>query len=349
MLKKKKIFNLEMNTDPVARLMHCTANGDVVRVSKGGVIDVSLYAEVGKMTPINNFIEEMDNVREKRFYLQRTFSLGDMLMLVPLYRILVELGYEPYIRTKPEYLDLLSALRVHHQDSSGQAKGYGINLDYVVERDHWDSRLQKKHRMEIYHMAVGLPFSAENLDFSYEEDRFPENVEEEPYIVFQGRGAVERRGLPVQTIQDLLYFLNMEKVKVIYIGEKISGLEGLEGLTDLRFVKGSITELFTLIANAKILISMDSAPLWLSHFTKTPVIALLGPGRDQERIALHPLYPEGAMSVRLENEIGCKPCFEQSEKCEHRFDCMKLSKSDRIYQLIRPTVLKFWKVQSWRV
>lgn len=341
MLNRKKLFDLKMNTTNMGQLFHCIPNGDTIRVNTGGVIDANLFDATDVLTPINDFITEMDFLEEKKFYLQRTFSLGDMLMLIPAYRLLERLGYQPYIRTKNNYLDLLCSLRVHCQDNRQMAVGYGLNLDYVVERDHWEKRLQKTHRMEIYHQIVGLPFSKDSIDFSYENSRFPKS-EEEPYVLFQGRGAVERRGLSVGAIQDLIYMMNMEGIRVIYIGEPIKELESLEGLTDFRFMKGNIVELFTLIAGAKMLISMDSAPLWISHFTRTPVIALLGPSRDQERIALHPLYPEGAMSVRLEKEVNCKPCFEQSEKCEHRFDCMKSAKGDRIYELIRPALLRFW-------
>jgi len=349
MFGKKELFDLKMNRTGKGQIFHCNANGDAVVVNPGGVIDSNLYDDgAGILTPIDNFLDQMDSFGEKRFYLQRTFSLGDMLMMLPLYRNLIKLGYEPYIRTKDTYLDLLSSLKVYNEDSKNPAKGLGVNLDYVVERDHWDKNLQKMHRINIYHQVFGLMPNRDDLDFSYDPSRFPVNTEETSYVVFQGRGAVGRRGLSTETIQDLLFFMGLDNIRVIYIGENINELKVFptneRWLTDLRFMKGNIKELFTLIANAKMLISMDSAPLWISHFTETPVLALLGPSRTQERVALHPLYPEGAEGIRLEQEIGCAPCFEQSEKCEHRFDCMKNVPSERIYELIRPMLLKFWSV-----
>ena len=46
----------------------------------------------------------------------------------------------------------------------------------------------------------------------------------------------------------------------------------------------TLEKFFSTIAKAKCLITMDSSPLWISHFTRTPVVVLFGPTRDSERL-----------------------------------------------------------------
>jgi len=146
-------------------------------------------------------------------------------------------------------------------------------------------------------------------------------------------------------INDLVLLMNMEDINVIYIGEpneELLKMRGYENRTKFMFMEGSIADLFSWIAGAKAVISMDSAPLHVSYFTNTPVIAVLGPGRYQERLSLHPRYPEGAIGIQLNNEIGCKSCFEQASQCNYKFLCIKNIKSERLYELIRQPLLEFW-------
>ena len=344
---RNPMFKMAINDTQIGQIYSCRMNGSTLRLEHNGVLDTSLFDDTIGLRPIENFLGEMDKQGIKHFNLHRTFSLGDILTLVPVYRKLVERGYEPYIRTKHIYLDLLARLLVRAVPDRDSKESPGINLDYIVEKDHYHPKLQKMHRTEIYHRAIGLPFKPKELDWSMDLSNFPEyEWDGDPYVIFQGRGAVDRRALQNDVIQDLLLFMNMEKIRVIYIGEPTTELlkmRGLEGRTKFMFMEGSIVDLFSWIAGAKAVISMDSAPLWITYFTNTPVIGILGPGRPQERLGLHPQYPEGAVGIRLNKEINCESCFEQSEACSHKYNCIKDIKSERLYELMRPKLLEFWR------
>jgi hypothetical protein len=83
--------------------------------------------------------------------------------------------------------------------------------------------------------------------------------------------------------------------------------------------------------------------MFISYFINTPLLVILGPGRPQERLGLHPRYPEGAVGIRLNEEIGCESCFEQADACRHTYSCIKGIKSERLYEIIRPKLKEFWK------
>jgi hypothetical protein len=346
LIRREKMFKLAINRTGLGQIYKCRMNGSTVRVEPNGVVDTSLFNSSSGLEPIDNFLEEMDRLKMSRFFLYRSFSLGDVLTLVPVYRMLLDRGYEPYMRTKRTYLSLLNRLNVNVEDERHTREGAGLYLDYVVEKDHYHPKLQKMHRTEIYARAVGLPFKPKELDWSMDLSRFPDHSwNDEPYVIFQGRGAVDRRALPNDVIQEMIWLMNLEKIRVIYIGEQttaLSQMEGIEDLTKFLFMEGSIEDLFSWIAGAKAVISMDSAPMWISYFTNTPVIACLGPGRPQERLGLHPRYPEGAVGIRLNEELECDSCFENAVACSQKFNCIKHIKADRLYELMRPKLLEFW-------
>ncbi len=345
--KRNEMFKLAINKTGLGQIYKCRMNGSTVRVEPEGVIDTSLFNSSSGLKPIENFLGEMDKLNKSKFFLYRSFSLGDVLTLVPVYRMLLNRGYEPYIRTKRTYLNLLDRMNVNAEDERHARENAGIYLDYVVEKDHYHPKLQKMHRTEIYARAIGLPFKPKELDWSIDLSRFPEHSwEGKPYIIFQGRGAVDRRALQNDVINDLVLLMNMEDINVIYIGEpneELLKMRGYENRTKFMFMEGSIADLFSWIAGAKAVISMDSAPLHVSYFTNTPVIAVLGPGRPEERLGLHPQYPDGAVGIRLNEELGCESCFENPVECSNKYSCIKDIKAERLYELMRPKLLEFWK------
>jgi ADP-heptose:LPS heptosyltransferase len=128
---------------------------------------------------------------------------------------------------------------------------------------------------------------------------------------------------------------------VLYVGEPLPDLKVDKRFVKLQFLNSSLRELFSWIAGARCVVTMDSSPLWVSHFTKTPVIAILGPSRPAERLKAHPLYPEGAVAIELNKELKCEPCFEIAEHCKRKFDCLKTISPERLYELIQPHVMRF--------
>jgi len=210
-----------------------------------------------------------------------------------------------------------------------------------VERDHDHPQLQKMHRVLTYANGVGLR-NEHFWDWNCNLENFPEVNVPEKYIVFQGIGNSSWRGLTTDTIQRLITAFELSDIKVIYIGTHVS-LEVDKNRTILLYQKASLTELFSLIAKARCVISMDSSPLWISHFTKTPVIAILGPSRWQERTSLHPLYPEGAITIETNKLIHCDSCFEQMKDCEQRCDCLHNIDAKILFDMLYREIKKFYE------
>jgi len=253
--------------------------------------------------------------------------MGDILMLVPVIRALRKRGYDPFLRTFKSWRPILDLLDIEMKaiEQTFRSADWGINLDGTLEQDHFRSALSKIHRIEIYFMALGMRKMPKRLDWGLDLKKLPKRDIEGDYICFQGAGSTKMKRLPSNSINYIRERFKERGINVVMVGEGN---------------KKSAKELFALIADAKALITMDSAPLWISHFTKTPVVALLGPTRISERLTKHPLYPNRAVGVALNEEINCESCFESTKKCNGKMDCLKV-RSERIWELIYSEVEKW--------
>lgn len=283
--------------------------------------------------PVKNYLAEIDKREGGNFYIRRTFALGDVLMLVPVVRYLKILGYTPYVQTSDMFVGLLrmlglNATRVRNMSNDDE---FGISLNGTVERDHRDKVLSRMHRVHIYLKALGVKEMPEEYDWSCNLSMFPERSwGDKPYIVLQSGGSAKMRQLLPGADEYLKNRFKKKGIEVICLGDRMGQQLSKAGL------------LFTLIAGAQCLVCMDSAPLWVSHFTKTPVVCIFGPSNYEQRLTLHPLYPEGAVPVVLSKEVECEPCYEDGVKCDGRVSCLKVP-LERIYDLVEPQVLQFWE------
>jgi len=323
-----------------------------ITVEKNVVVDTQiLNGGTGNLTPVRSVLDTIEG--GEPWFCQRTFAIGDVLMLVPVVRWLRHNGHNVVIRTVDDMFEIVRLLGVPAFPSNFRGnKGHkGVILDFIVEKDHTVPYLQKKHRVDIYAEAIGLEKNElpDVWDWSMSLSNFGELdfISERPFVLFQGRGSGVRRSLPRETIEWLATAMNCEGIDVIYIGEDV-GLKpakGLEGKTRVANRKFSLRELFLLMGQAKAIITMDSAPLWISHFAKTPTIALLGPTRSSERLSKHPLYPEGAIGIELAQNFDCQPCFENPSRkdCQQKgFLCLGQD-PDVIYSKMRDHLMRFWK------
>lgn len=332
------------NTDTIQSFF--THQLDSITAEPHQAIDTSLIHgdTLGILQPIDSFLHAMKKKRVKRFYIQRTFALGDILMLVPVIRALRRKGYDPYMRTikwaKP-ILELLNieAVAVEAQGHPPQGE-YGIMLDGTVERDHAQPELSELHRTNIYFGALGVRNVPRKLDWSMNLKRLPNmKPPAKDYIVFQGRGSTFKKQLPSETIQSLIFKFEEKNIPLIYIGERL-GLRAKKKNTIFKWHDLPVKALFSYIAYARALVTMDSSPLWISHFTKTPTIVLFGPTRASERLVQHPLYPKKVIGIALNEIIDCASCFEAAGRCNDRVDCLKI-RPQRIFDLIYPKVKKW--------
>lgn len=327
----KAVFDFGIHDSKIVEIFY-NENLQPVVVPPNCVIDLSTIRSFyrNNFTSIPDFLSFAKKQWEGSFYLRRSYALGDLLMLVPVIRHLRTLGHNPYIKTTDLFVDVLNALGISVSVIRNRldTEEFGISLDGTIERDHWEQSLNQIHRIHIYLKSLGIKKIPKELDWSYDPLRFPEmEVDDDPFVLLQDGGSTRMKKLVGNTDYIIKKFGS--------VGIKVIPISDLFG----KHLK-SASHLFSLMAKAKCLITMDSGPLWISHFTKTPVVCIFGPTRPKERLTLHPLYPEGAVGVELSKEVNCKPCFEHAVKCDNKVSCLAVP-IERIYELLEPKVFQF--------
>ena len=324
----KVIFNFALNNTSTIQSF-ITRDGNPIAVHPYQALEtLQIHGDFSDiLTPIDSFLNHLDKKKIKRFCIIRTYALGDILMLVPVIRALRKQGYDPFLRTVNEWRPILDLLDIEMEDKRHTFRfvDWGVNLDGTLEQDHFRPILSEIHRVEIYFIALGIKKMPKKLDWGLDLEKLPKVDIEGDYICFQGAGSTKMKKLPSESINYIKERFKEKGINVVMIGEGN---------------KKSARRLFAIIKGAKCLICMDSAPLWISHFTKTPVIALLGPTRASERLSKHPLYPDRAVGIALNKEIDCENCFESTKKCNGEVDCLKV-RPERIWELIYPEVEKW--------
>lgn len=266
--------------------------------------------------------------RFRRIAIERSHSLGDILLLLPVVRQLREqMGFH-YVSliTQPRYvnniiLDTLGAgvfdewlTKKDVLDGSSVYQA-GVSLDGILERDHNDPTYQTIPRTTALMKWFGL-----EGEVSWDCGR---EWKKKDHIVLQTKGSTKVKSLPYTTREYLAERLSGEGFRVVLLDDN-------KRVSDASF--------FNLIATARCVVTMDSGPLWITYYTKTPCVLILGATRKEERLSMHPLYPEQATAVALNDELDCLSCFEQRKTCEGRVDCMALPKeivADRVLAAIR--------------
>jgi hypothetical protein len=338
----ERLFNLAVNTSGIQQSFF-TKKGRRFRAYPESIVDVSQLREGdrGILSPVDSFIGELKKRNLNSFYIERTYNFGDVLLLIPAIRELKRKGYNPILRTRSAYSPILKRLKIDYTmcHSTITPQGFGIVLDNTIERDHEEDRLRDKHRVDLYFNIFGIEDGIVDWSCDLDDFDFFDEFMEKRYCVFQAQGSTPKKMLYDTTARYIIERLNDMGVKVAYIGEEIfiPDNETNHGyFMDLNYV-----ELFSLIGHAEFLITMDSAPLWISHFTKTPLIALLGPSRPSERVTKHPLYPQKAFGLELNKEINCESCFECSKECGDLISCLHIN-DKRIFELIKKKVDQLW-------
>jgi len=328
----QKIFNFGVNVSKCSQAFYTDYDNLPVNIAQDCAVDISDFRFLTKaIQPVPSVINYWKDRGIKRIFLRRTFAMGDILMLVPIVRYLRKLGFDPYIKTVNRYFSILRQLNIDYSPIGFGPDGGGIELDKTVERDHSHSKLQKYHRIQIYMLALGFDSFPETLDWRYNEKNFPKLEElkgfkfkKKDYIVFQGSGSTKAKTLPKVRIESLINTLNENGIKVVYIGNSITLNLDKPELTDMACVKYPFPQLFPLFKHAKAAVIMDSGPLWLSHFTETPIVVIFGPTSPETRLHYHPLFPKQVRAIETNNYINCSHCFEAAAKCNHRFDCLHI-------------------------
>jgi len=296
---------------------------DVIKVNPGEIVDIS------DVDSVPSFFERIPNVISyildrniEQVTLKRESAVGDILMMVPVAKYLKKkYGLNVFIQTFNNLDEVIPHLGV---GMVNRPTGLTVCLDRVVEKDHTVKECQKYHRIELYLRALGMEDEFKSSDLNWDCDfvDFGYPVIDGDYMVFHGIGSRLNKSLKYVAINEALRILS-KKYKVVYIGPE----KEIEKVDNVFYAceKYSLVQLFNIITLAKCLICMDSAPLWISHFTKTPVVAVLGPTPAKNRISFHPLYEEGARAIQLNDDINCQSCFEHAVACNFKFKCLDIS------------------------
>lgn len=255
----------------------------------------------------------------------RNYALGDILMLLPVLREFKNTYPDKKIYFATTY-ELARNYFIRHfasgivnrlYDNYQTVEDYdlGILLDDVVERDHTIKEYSDKHRVDIFRECLSLPTGHAPV-----WNTAPTWVGFHG-IIFCSGGKKPIKQLSLDTADYFLQQLSRRKFRNL-----LHVREGLPFPPPEQFLLA--------LQNARVLITMDTAPLWMAHYTRTPVVFLSGPTRGAQRISYHPLYPEGAREVSFSQELRCKPCFENNYDCHLVPKCFTALPKERMWLLV---------------
>lgn len=285
-------------------------NGAVPAMNVSDIQDSPAFVKV----PIDEWYSSIQK-KGLPVLINRSRALGDVLMLRSLLPFLKQ---EKGIRTvtKTDQLDFL------FNDLNEKANCiFSFNVDNTVEKDHSFTRFSKMHRIDIFAEAFDLKIKPKNLDFSL--DFLGDRLIKDEYIVVQGSGSAD-----VKTIKDNVFNDVILSLSATFPDKKILVLDNRKPTSDINNIiisgtKFSFPDFWNIIKHASFMVCLDSGPLWVSHFTKTPIIALLGSVPIKTRLTYHPLYKDGgALGIELFKLIECKQCNEQATFCNFKYPCL---------------------------
>jgi ADP-heptose:LPS heptosyltransferase len=286
-----------------------------------------LYAEYFKEFTFDKFHNK------KRVGFIRDFAMGDLIMLIPVVRQFKQ-HYnvkEVVIYTSEEYRILLRSLFSdisflnNMSTSSNHQCDILFNLNGLVEKDHSITNTERfQHRVHLFLSNLGIS----DIKKSIWNSSKPLNLygvimpkSDKKLIGLQLRGSGHMKTLPQDYVREIAHELS-KKYRVVLIDQ--SKDQGFEG-KDIINLCGKLNpyQVTALLSKLDCCITMDSGVLWLAHVADCPVLTLLGPTREQERLSLHPRYPSKAKGINISEMLGCSPCFETKVNCKGRIRCMK--------------------------
>lgn len=215
--------------------------------------------------------------------------------------------------------------------------GVILMLDGNLEKDHSITNPENQiHRINIFNRNLGMSDVSKTTpeEWAFRADGI--KFEGEPgvkYIGLQIRGSAAIKTLPYDYIVELARTLSKEYKVVLLDHDKNKGFSG-ENIIDT-CGKLDVQQCVSLLAHLSAVITMDSGMLWMAHAASVPTICILGSTREEERVSLHPLYPEKAKSISLSHMVNCKPCFETRVNCKGRHFCMNDFPRNQLTDTIR--------------
>lgn len=181
--------------------------------------------------------------------------------------------------------------------------------------------LHKKEALDAYPKLIGEPFEPVKAKYSLPS----EYLVIAPSNSHTNRDKINYRAWPVENWKTLIHTLAPDKALVL-IGNRgeeayFKSLEPYpENVIDLNG-KTNLTELITIISQAKALITTDTGPAHIASATSTPVHCLIGPTDANSTGPYKTPYNEVHI---ISKELACSPCYNlpRRDQCLDNI-CMK--------------------------
>ncbi len=338
---------LMVNRSKLTQVLDVPTSIFPVAVAPGMVVESTAFKYLPEYAFVKfntDMFKNLNNV-----YLLRNYALGDLIQLIAVARYFKKYYNikNVWITTTDEYCmklrNIYRDIRFNTESSAVTFTNNDIcfNLNGCLEKDHSLSNDENQlHRVEIYLNILGIHgINKEDLDWNpthLSKDVVSYMDTKRKKIGIQIRGSGMLKTLNYELVKRISHKL-AEKYTVVLLDADAS--KGFEG-TNIINTCGKL-DTYQVIATLMQLdccITMDSGMLWMAHSANCPVLVILGPTREEERVSLHPQYPEKAKSISIAEMIGCKPCFETQKFCERKINCMRSFNEDELISKIQTKI-----------
>lgn len=325
-------------------------DGEPVEVYPGFSFDETMITSPGApcLREPPPLLQQLKRKPDSSICFLRTFALGDILILTPIFNSLRKEYPDCKIIfcTASGFVNLFK----YWDEVSTVSKtrlifgnyDVGFSLDGVVEKDHRGDSYSYMHRLDIYCEFMNYPVPPDpifSLPYGEQEREWAEGI--------IGKLKVSDKPIAIMQISGAMWFNSFRPEKMINIATGLSDACSVILVHNSRLsvevpnvlnLSGKTThhQLVALIDCADVAITMDSGTLWVAHCTKTPVIAMFGHTRAIEKMKYHRNY----YAINLAEMVGCKSCFGRQSTCEGRGDCLNRSDEKQIIKEIKDGVTK---------
>jgi heptosyltransferase-2 len=245
-----------------------------------------------------------------------------------------DIAISPHRSHRASYSIFLSGIKKRIGfDKAGFSFLYTDLVEHRFDGTHEiDRNLKLLTKLEDY--SENKLFRYPEIFLTKEEEDFYKrfSLEKKNYILVAPGSKWATKRWTVEGFRNLIQYLqNRNEVVVLFGGnEDIEYTnEILEDISSKNIInlvgKTNLRESFSIVKNAKLLVSNDSAPVHMAVAFNTPVVDIYGP--TVKEFGFYP-YRNGVV-VEL-NDLSCRPCgLHGHNKCpEGHFKCMKDLKAD---------------------
>jgi ADP-heptose:LPS heptosyltransferase len=294
----------------------------------------------------------------------RRGGLGDVIMLLPVLRVLLELYPSLMLKlyttsrhakflehTQTDRLEILPDSRIvrDHVD-------LGISLEGVVEKDHCGrgGQYATMPRHSIFAEVLGIlsevqrQETRQNFSIVTTIDDVKRAAKmlsgiSRPIVGLQVRGNELSRTLPLEQVIELVQLITRLGYAVIPLDSCM--LAKLKGEYVYQFPSASLREVLEIIKRCKFLITMESGLLHMGHVADAPLICFYGPTRVEERGTFHPSFSKGwVIPIKLNELFNCRPCFMRPVDCGWRYRCIRQTPTPQLLQAVEESILKMQSI-----